>query len=214
MDIQFRKEDKSDYRTVEELTREAFWNYHVPGCDEHYLAHILRSSPAFVPELDYVAIVQGKVVGNIMYSKAFIQGDDSIRYPVLSFGPISVLPQMQKKGIGSALIRHTIKLATDLGYRAIMIYGDPEYYKRLGFKEAEHFSIGTAWDTYATPLLAYELVPDALRNCPGKFFEDDVFHLDETASALFDQNFPQKEKLSGLPTQDRFATLVAMNRPR
>ena len=214
MEIQLRLEEKSDYRVVEELTRDAFWNHHVPGCDEHYLAHILRTSPAFVKELDFVALVNDQIVGNIMYSKAFIQGDDGKRYPVLSFGPISVLNNMQGMGIGSSLIQHTMKLAAKLGYQAIVIYGDPEYYHRFGFTGAENFNIGTAWDTYATPLLACELIPGALQNCPGKFYEDDIYHLDETASALFDQNFPPKEKCSGLPSQKRFSELVAMNRPR
>lgn len=214
MEIQLRLEETSDYRTVEELTRDAFWNRHVPGCDEHYLAHILRNSAVFIKELDFVAVVNGQIVGNIMYSKALIQGDDGLRYPVLSFGPVSVQSNMQGIGIGSALIRHTMELASSLGHQAIIIYGDPDYYQRFGFECAEHFNIGTAWDTYATALLACELRPGALQRCPGKFFEDDVYHLDETASASFDQNFPPREKRSDLASQKRFSELVAMNRPR
>ncbi len=54
--LTIRFEKKSDERKVEELTREAFWNHHVPGCDEHYLVHIMRSAPDFIPELDFVAV--------------------------------------------------------------------------------------------------------------------------------------------------------------
>lgn len=70
MTFHLRLEQPTDYRTVEELTREAFWGFTRPTCDEHLLAHKLRQIPAFVPELDYVAEVHGKIVGNVMYSKA------------------------------------------------------------------------------------------------------------------------------------------------
>ncbi len=59
----------ADYRATEELTREAFWGLNHPGCDEHLLLHKLRAVPASVPELDYVAEVNGKLVGHVIYSK-------------------------------------------------------------------------------------------------------------------------------------------------
>ena len=70
------------------------------------------------------------------------------------------------------------------------------------------------WDTYATPLLACELIPGALQNCKGRFFESTVFGVDEDKAEAFDQMFEPKEKVSGLPTQARFSELVAMNKPR
>ena len=105
-----RLETPADYAAVEQITREAFWNHHVPGCDEHYLAHVLRQAECFLPELDFVAELDGTLAGNIMYTKAKIVGDDAEEYPVLSFGPISVLPEVQGRGIGGKLIRHTLAL--------------------------------------------------------------------------------------------------------
>lgn len=70
LDINLRLEKPEDHRLVEELTREAFWGTNNPGCDEHFLVHKLRTVSAFVPELDFVAEVDGKIVGNIMYSDA------------------------------------------------------------------------------------------------------------------------------------------------
>ena len=64
--IEIRLERPEDYRAIENLTREAFWNHHVPGCDEHYLAHVLRGSDCFLPELDFVAECSGQIVGNFM----------------------------------------------------------------------------------------------------------------------------------------------------
>ncbi len=214
MEITIRNEVEKDYREVENLTREAFWNHYVPGCDEHYLAHILRESPAFVKELDFVAICDDTIVGNIMYTKAHILGDDNVKYPVLSFGPLSILPQYQGKGIGAKLIEHTKKIAKDSGYNAIIIYGDPEYYKRVGFVCAETFSIATSWNTYAAPLLACELTNGSLNGISGRFFEDEVYEVDMEKAEAFDKAFTPKEKLSGFPSQKRFTELLVMNRPR
>lgn len=76
--INLRLEEPKDYKEVEHLTREAFWNVYGPGCDEYYIIHIMRKSNAFIKELDIIAEVEGKIVGNIVYSKAKILGDESI----------------------------------------------------------------------------------------------------------------------------------------
>src|SRR5512136_1108067 len=123
-----RNEQSEDYRTVEELVREAFWNLYVPGCTEHYMLHNLRKSEDFIPELDFVADKEGQIVGQIAYSRGIIKGKQSEDKEVITFGPVSVLPAFQKRGTGSALIIHTISLARDMGYPAICIYGDPRYY--------------------------------------------------------------------------------------
>ncbi|SHI80251.1 Acetyltransferase (GNAT) family protein [Lutispora thermophila DSM 19022] len=99
-----RNEMPSDYRVVEEMTREAFWNNHVPGCDEHYLIHMMRNCHSFIKELDFVAEIDGKVVGNIVYAKSKIMGDKSKYHDVITFGSVSVLPEYQGKGIGAMLI--------------------------------------------------------------------------------------------------------------
>ena len=213
-DITIRLEQPEDYRTVEHLTREAFWNHHVPGCDEHYLAHVLRESSCFVPELDFVAEHSGKIVGNIMYTRAKILCDSGETCPVLSFGPLSVLPEWQGKGVGSALVRHTLSRASELGHTAVLIYGDPAYYLRLGFLPAESFGIGTADDYYMDALQALELVAGALREKQGRFQEDHAYGVDADASAAFDKSFPTKEKREGLPSQLKFLEHVSRRKPR
>ena len=212
--ITIRLEQESDHHAVEELTREAFWNHHVPGCDEHYLAHVLRKAPCFLPELDIVALIDGRLVGNIMYTQAIIRADDGKEHAVLSFGPVSVLPELQGKGIGSALIRHSLARAKELGYSVVLIYGDPDYYCRFGFLPAEAYLIGTQYNTYAAALQALELVPNALANKAGLFFEDAAYEVDEAACALFDAQFPAKERVTGLPSQAKFQQHLSMVRPR
>ena len=126
IDLIIRNEKENDYRAVEELVREAFWNLFVPGCHEHFILHNLRSSSDFIPELDFVAEKGGKIIGQIAYSHGIIECKQGEEKEVISFGPVSVLPAFQKQGIGSALIIHTINLARDMGYPAICIYGDPD----------------------------------------------------------------------------------------
>jgi predicted N-acetyltransferase YhbS len=208
MNIELRPEIPNDHFEVEKLTREAFWNVHVPGCDEHYLAHIMRKCEAFIPELDLVAVLDNKIIGNIMYTKAVVECDDRDAREVLCFGPVSVLPEYQGRGVGGQLITHTMELAREMGASAILIYGDPDYYGRFGFVQAERYGIRTADDMYAVPLLARELVKGALAGMRGRFIEDKVFDIDAKAAKEFDIGFPAKEKLSDTPSQKRFRELV------
>lgn len=212
--IELRPESPADFRAVEELTRNAFWNHHAPGCDEHYLAHILRESSDFVPELDYVAVHDGKVVGNIMYTRAKIVLDRGGEREVLCFGPLAVDPAFQGRGVGGALIERTKTLARELGYKAILIFGDPEYYSRFGFIPAERYGVGTSWGVYIISLQALELQPGALEDCAGYFQESGDYQIDPEASAAFDKGFPPKEKVSGLPSQERFQWIIRQTNPR
>lgn len=213
-DIVLRLETPEDYASVESLTRDAFWNVHVPGCSEHYLVHVLRDAEAFVPELDFVALHDSKIVGNIMYAKSLIEGDDGEKHPVLTFGPVSVAPLMQRQGIGGMLIRHSLERARELGFTAVLIYGDPGFYGRFGFLPAESFQIGTADNFYADALQALELTPGALKNCAGRFFEGPAYDVDEAAAAAFDERFLKKGLKDDLPSQRRFRELLKLRKPR
>lgn len=120
MNIELRLEQPEDYRKTEEIMREAFWNYYAPGCYEHYLLHIMRNSPNFVKELDFVAVWENKIIGSVVCLKSFIAADNGNKYEVLSMGPIAVLPKYQRMGVGKALIAHTRSVAAEMGYRAIL----------------------------------------------------------------------------------------------
>jgi predicted N-acetyltransferase YhbS len=189
-----RNERESDYRTVEEMVREAFWNLYIPGCHEHFVLHNLRNSSDFIPELDFVAEKEGQIVGQIVYSRGVIKYIRGTEKEVISFGPVSVVPAFQKQGIGSALITHTINLARGMGFPAICIYGDPRYYSRFGFRCAEKYEIKTADDKFAVALQVLELQHGALINIPGRFIESAAFEVDENEFAQYDATFPFKEK--------------------
>lgn len=212
MDIKLRIEQSSDYHETENITREAFWNHYSPGCDEHYLLHIMRNHPKFVPELDIVAEHNNKIVGNVVCLKSFIMADDGKQYEVLSLGPISVLPEYQQQGIGGRMIALTKKLASEMGFRAILLCGDPDYYLRQGFIPAETLGIRTEDNMYATALHVCELYDNALANVKGRYIEDKIYQIDKSAANEFDKRFPPKEIVVGTPSQKRFNQIVVMQK--
>ncbi|MBI4332795.1 MAG: N-acetyltransferase [Chloroflexi bacterium] len=209
MNMIIRNEKEKDYRAVEELTREAFWNLYVPGCEEHFILHNLRNSIDFIPELDFIAETEGRITGHIVCSRGIIKDKQGREKEVISFGPVSVLPAFQKQGIGSALISHTINIARAMGYPAICIYGDPRYYSRFGFRCAEKYEIKTADDKFAVALQVLELKQGVLNNMPGRFIESDAFRGDADKFVEFDSTFPYKEKAE-TESQREFRLLASL----
>ena len=205
MKIELRLEEEKDYRLVEKLTREAFWNVHVPGCDEHLLIHNLRKTKEFIEELDFIACQDDKIVGNIIYVKTKVKSTDK-EHTVLTFGPLSVLPELQNKGIGSKLINHTIKLSKEMGYKGIIIYGNPEYYKKFGFKESKEYKITNEEKKYPAALLVLELYPNALYEVEGIFDEGIIYEVNRKELEKFEKGFSKKEK-GFAKTQERFEEL-------
>ncbi len=196
MDVLIRLEAESDWREVESLTREAFWNLFKPGCDEHYLVHKLRQVPAFVRELTFVACCDGRIIGNIMYSRARVVNEAGGSQEVLCMGPLAVLPEYQKHGVGAQLMRHSIERARELGYKGVVIYGHPAYYPRFGYRDAGDYGIHMPDGGNMDAFMALELYTGALNGINGRFFEDDVFHhLDSEEVERFDAGFPYREKL-------------------
>ena len=205
MEIVLRLEEENDFTIVEDLTREAFWDVYCPGADEHLLVHNLRKSNVFIKELDFVAINNDKIIGNIMYANSTVKNDD-LEYTVLTFGPVSVLPEYQNKGIGGKLINHTIKLSKEMSYKGIIIYGDPEYYKRFGFKVSKEYKITNKDKKFPAALLVLELYPNALNGIEGVFDEGKAYEIDKNEAEEFDKKFIRKEK-GYSKTQERFKEL-------
>ncbi len=194
MDIKLRLESKQDYRNVENITREAFWDIYKPGCDEHLIVHQLRKTSAFIKELDYIACSNELIVGNIMYSVAKVINEQNQEFEVLCMGPLCVLPAYQRKGIGALLINESIEKAKHLNYKAVFIYGNPHYYHRFGFKNAEKFHIQTAIGTNIEAFMALELYEGSLNGSSGRFYEDKAFEVSEKELQDFDKEFQYKEK--------------------
>lgn len=194
MDVTIRNETERDHRIVEELTREAFWNLYFPGCNEHYLVHKMRQHSDFLEELDFVAEYNGKIVGSILYTKAWLIDERGTEMDIVSFGPLSVSPEYQRKGIGSALISHTKNTAMKNGVKAIVILGDPHNYCKHGFKSSKDLNISDTNGTYPYGMLAIELEGGALAGRKWKYRHSDVYEVNEIDAEEYDGTFVRKEK--------------------
>ncbi len=209
-DIILRNEKLEDYREVENLTREAFWNVYMPGCMEHYLLNRMRTSSDFIHDLDTVAEQDGQIVGNTVCVKSHIEGDDDKRHPVVTLGPISVLPAFQHKGIGRRMIERTIDIAGKMGYDAILLCGDPLLYTKYGFRPTCEYNIRTADNKLFPALFVYPLNDTDLTELAGRYIENGIYEIDPEQADSFDKDFPPKEKVTGTPTQLRFQELSNM----
>ena len=198
-----RNEEEKDYAIVEEMTREAFWNLYVPGCDEHYLVHTMRSHEDFIPELDFVAESDGRIVGNIMYTKAKLVDEEKHEKAILTFGPLSVLPEYQRKGIGKELLRFSFEKALEMGYDAIVIFGNPGNYVSSGFKSCKRFNICMEGDIFPSAMLVKELKSGVFDGRKWYYQDSPLYHFEQNRVEEFDKGFPAKEK-AYLPSQEEF----------
>lgn len=198
-----RNELPDDYRAVEELTKRAFWNVNFPGCDEHYLAHMLRGHADFVTELDLVLELDGELIASIMFAKSALVDENGAEKTILTFGPLGVLPEYQRQGYGKRLLEYSLERAKELGYEAVVIFGNPENYVSSGFKSCKKYNVSLGSGEYPVPLLVKELKEGALSGKAWTYKESAAYNIDMDGFAEFDKDFPQFEK-GYLPTQELF----------
>jgi predicted N-acetyltransferase YhbS len=199
VDVIIRLEEPKDYRTVEELTRAAFNNpdridrSKIDCPMEHHMVQKKKKKDGIM-NLDFVAESDGRIVGHIFYSNAYILQPDNSKIDVLNFGPISVWPELQKTGIGSALMKRSIEEARKIGYGAILFFGHSGYYPRFGFVEAKEFGITDCNGENYPSFMAMELKEGYLKNVSGKFIEADIYNddLNREQAKEFDKKFCTK----------------------
>lgn len=194
MKISIRQEKEQDHAYVENMTREAFWDVYQPGASEHLLLHKIRKADCFIPELNFVAEHEGKIVGHVVCTRAKVVDKEEKEHTILYLGPICAAPEVQKQGIGTRLIGHTKNVAGQMGYKAIVLWGNPAYYYRFGFVNAAQFNITTHEGKNFEPFMVYELAKGSLCEISGKFYEDVVFDMTEEEIEEYDKAFPYKEK--------------------
>ncbi len=207
MRITIRKGTEKDNEAVENITREAFWNLYVPGCDEHYLIHKIWFSPDFLRDLYFVGLVEDKIVGAIVFTASHIENDKGHRIETVTFGPVCVLPEYQRIGIGSELIKAGLEEASKLGYSAVIILGDPHNYCRHGFRSSKDYGISNSAEKYPLGQLVRLIGGKDLPVAKWKFIYSDVYNLDSNEVDEFDHKFPKKEKMK-THTQDLFGMLI------
>ena len=201
--IIIRLEKKEDYRAVENLVRESFWNVYRPGCSEHYVIHVLRDDPAFVKELDFVMEENGSIIGQNVFMRNAVAADDGRSVPILTMGPICIAPALKRRGYGKALLDYSLERAAALGFGAVMFEGNIEFYGKSGFDVASKFGIryhGLPEDADSSFFLCKELIKGYLDGITGVYTTPAGYFVDDADVEEFDKGFPPKEKLR-LPGQ-------------
>ena len=203
MMLNIRNEKETDYKLVEDITRKAFYNMYIPGCVEHYLVHIMRGHEDFIPELDFVLELDGKVIGNIMYTKAELTDEEGSKKEIVTFGPVSVLPEYQRNGYGKMLIEHSLNRAVELGYEAVVIFGSPSNYVSSGFKCCKKYNVCVEKGKYPAAMLVKELKPGTLDGRLWFYSDSPVMSIDEGKAREFDDSLEKMEK-RWMPSQEEF----------
>lgn len=202
-DIIIRREKKEDHRIVEELVRESFWNVYRPGCLEHYVLHVLRDDPDFVPELDLVMEYGGQIIGQNMFMRTVIRADDGRSIPIMTMGPICITPALKRKGYGKRLLDYSLEKARELGCGALCFEGNIRFYGKCGFTYAREFGIryhGLPEGADDSFFLCRELIPGYLNGITGEYATPQGYLVDPEKAGEFDRGFPAKVKLK-LPGQ-------------
>lgn len=205
--MNIRLEQPSDYREVENLTREAFWNVYAPGCVEHYVLNQYRNNPDFIPELDFVLEVDSensatgkKIIGHVMFSKAEIVKEDGSAFPAWTFGPISIHPDYKRKGYGLKLLQYALAKAREMGIGVICMEGNIEFYKHAGFVVASTLGIhyhAEPKENEVPYFLAQELIPGFLNGIEGTYYTPKGYFVafeNKDAFDAYEATFPPKEK--------------------
>ena len=198
--IVIRREHEKDYRPVENLIREAFWNVYRPGCQEHYVIHCLRNDPAFVPELDFVMEKDGLLIGQNMFMRAEIREDGGRTIPIMTMGPICILPEFKRQGYGKLLLDYSLEKAAEAGCGALCFEGNILFYGKSGFTYARNFGIryhGLPEGADDSFFLCKELIPGFLDGVKGVYAPPEGYFAaekDPAAFEAFDALFPPKEK--------------------
>ena len=202
-DYIIRLESNNEHREVENLVRESFWNVYRPGCMEHYVLHQLRNDPAVVPVLDFVMEMDGKLIGQNMFMRAFITADDGRNIPIMTMGPICISPEFKRKGYGKKLLDYSLEKAAELGAGALCFEGNIDFYGKSGFTYAREFGIryhGLPEGADDSFFLCKELKTGYLDGITGVYTPPQGYFVDEAETEEFDKLFPPKEKLK-LPGQ-------------
>ena len=202
-DYIIRLEKKEDHVKVENLVREAFWNVYRPGCLEHYVLHTMRNAVDFVKELDFVMEKDGEIIGQNVFVKANIKADDGRVIPIMTMGPICIVPAYKRQGYGKILLDYSLEKAAEFGAGALCFEGNIDFYGKSGFTYASDFGIhyhGLPEGEDASFFLCKELIPGYLEGITGEYATPQVYFVNETEAEAFDQKFPYKEKLK-LPGQ-------------
>jgi putative acetyltransferase len=160
--LTIRPEQPADHEAIFEVNRLAFGQ---PA--EANLVQALRQSPAFIPELSLIAVEDKQVVGHILFTRITVRSGYTT-HAALALAPMAVLPECQRRGIGSALVKRGLADARHLGHDLVVVVGHPDYYPRFGFIPAEPLGIHAPFEVSAGAFMVLELRSNALVGVQGE----------------------------------------------
>lgn len=201
MSYVIRNERKEDYRNVENLVRESFWNVYRPGCVEHYVLKELRKDPDYVEELAFVMEEDGELIGQNIFVRTNITADDGSVVPIMTMGPICIRPDMKRKGYGKILLDYSLDQAAKMGCSAVCFEGNIDFYGKSGFVPASTKGIryhGMPEGEDASFFLCKELKAGYFDGITGEYSTPKGYFVAEENPDEFeayDAEFPEKEKL-------------------
>ncbi len=163
--MNIRPETPVDIEAIRRVNVEAFQNHPVSRQTEHLIVEELRRAGAL--EISLVAEEGGEVVGHIAFSRATVGGND-VGWRLL--GPVAVLPELQRRGIGSALVRAGLDELRALGAAGCVLVGDPAYYTRLGFRQCRGLSWPGVPEQYVLCLPLSGEEPEGELGCHPAFY--------------------------------------------
>lgn len=196
--IVIRLEKKEERHEVENLVRESFWNVYRPGCLEHFVLHELRNDADFVPQLDLVMLLDGRIIGQNVFVRAAIKSDSGEDLPIMTMGPICIAPEFKRQGYGKILLDYSLERAKEMGCGAVCFEGSIGFYGKSGFTYASEFGIryhGLPEGSDQSFFLCKELSAGYLEGVTGEYSTPAGYFVDEAAAEEFDKQFPPKEKL-------------------
>ncbi|KAI9349007.1 hypothetical protein DFJ73DRAFT_960140 [Zopfochytrium polystomum] len=158
-----------EQNAIIDLTRRAFFNQFEPGADEHYLLHLLQSHPDHIPDLYFAAFLDNEPAGCIAFTRSSVSHDDGTLTETCTFG--SRHRAQADLALAGRRERH--------GFKACIIFGDPRFYGRLGFRCAERYDIANEDGYFKVAMMAREIQPGLLR--AGTFRQSAVFRSLERA---------------------------------
>lgn len=161
-----RPETQKDYQKIYKLVKEAFETARVSNGKEQDYVNELRASSKYIPELALVAEEKEGIIGYIMLTKFNVNcNKDNIN--ALLLAPVCVMLGYRNEKVGERLINNSLEIAKSLGFNCVFLVGDPNYYYRLGFRQAIEYGIKCEDKIESKNVLAMELVPDALKDVKG-----------------------------------------------
>ncbi|NJK73330.1 MAG: N-acetyltransferase [Oscillatoriales cyanobacterium RU_3_3] len=156
--MNIRSENTEDIAAVRQVNIAAF--------DRENEADLVDRLRGISPSFSLVAVESDRVVGHIFFSPVIVEGE-CFNKQILGLGPLAVLPEYQRQGIGSQLVRESLKECARSGFHAAVVLGHPNFYPRFGFVPASSKNLKCEYDVPDEVFMVLELETGILQDCSG-----------------------------------------------